>query len=91
MKAKFVPNAGANMSNMTEVEQELLLRYLSGEINQTQFEFLIHQEGLDKDRMYKLADDVESRVYSLTLVAACILGIIVVLVTVCLMKLITPL
>lgn len=91
MKARFALNVGANMNDMTEVEQELLQRYLSGEINETQFNFLINHEGLDKERMLGFINKLKSDLDSLAIFVTCVLGMIVVLAVSCLMKLITPL
>lgn len=82
------------MNDMTEAEEDLLRRYLSGEINETQFNFLISHEGLDRERMLgfikKLQLDLDS-LASLVIVVTCVLGMIVVLAVSCLIKLITPL
>jgi hypothetical protein len=41
---------------MKKIEEELALRYLSKEINDTQFEYLISVNGLDKKYMYALVN-----------------------------------
>jgi hypothetical protein len=41
--------------NITPEEQELLMRFLTSKINETQFNFLINQNGFDKEKMYYLA------------------------------------
>lgn len=42
----------------TEKEFELANRYMEGNCNETQFNYLLHTQGLDRDRVESLVDEL---------------------------------